>query len=63
MFVFALLKKLAQNMGISNSGSGKTAKSKTCNMIYDTTVIGQSVNCVIDHNKIYKICTCFEEGL
>lgn len=30
MFVFALVKKLAQNMGTSYSGFGKTAKSKTC---------------------------------
>ena len=33
MFTFALVKKLAQNIGISYSGSGKTAKSKTCNHI------------------------------
>jgi hypothetical protein len=33
MFTFALVKKLAQNIGISNSGSGKTAKSKTCNYL------------------------------
>lgn len=30
MFVFPLVKKLAQNMGTSYSGFGKTPKSKTC---------------------------------
>lgn len=30
MFVLAAVKKLAQKMGTSNSGFGKTAKSKTC---------------------------------
>lgn len=30
MFVLLVEKQLAQNMGTSNSGSGKTAKSKTC---------------------------------
>ena len=33
MFVFPLVKKLAQNMGTSYSGFGKTPKSKTCKII------------------------------
>ena len=33
MFVFPLVKKLAQNMGTSYSGFGKTPKSKTCKRI------------------------------
>ena len=33
MFVFPLIKKLAQNMGTSYSGFGKTPKSKTCKRI------------------------------
>ena len=35
MFVLAAVKKLAQNIGRSNSGLGNTAKSKTCsNTLY-----------------------------
>jgi len=30
MLVLVVAKKLAQNMGTSNSGSGKTVKSNTC---------------------------------
>ena len=30
MFVLAVVKKLAQNMGTSYSAFGKTVKSKTC---------------------------------
>lgn len=39
MFVLVVAKTLAQNIGTSNSSSGKTAKSKTCILILRTKLI------------------------
>ena len=55
MFVFPLVKKLAQNMGTSYSGFGKTPKSKTCKRIlreiYNKRVLHWKNLCNSGRNK------------
>jgi hypothetical protein len=47
MLVLVVEKQLAQNMGTSNSSSGKTAKSKTCIFFEKKVITQKSINCFI----------------
>jgi hypothetical protein len=42
MFMVAVVKKLAQNMGTSNSGLEKTAKSKICTNFQKSVITGEN---------------------